>query len=158
MHAEAAILRSRIYKNMARNSGLHKPYWPLSSLLLLARVEQSLEALTLATVLGDGFIPYLLYVFMPSALDIAPCTLTNTQDLFTIGACANSYFFRRARLTGGQSSRDDDYTFSLPIELLGTLGWAGVVVGLAWEGTHPLYRGEFDRIAVVLAVMSSLEL
>jgi hypothetical protein len=33
------------------------------------------------------------------------------------------------------------------------LGWIAVVVGLIWEGTHPLYNGEFDRIAIALTVM-----
>ena len=45
----------------------------------------------------------------------------------------------------------------LPIELLGVLGWLGVVVSMVWEGTHPLYKGEFDRIAIALTVMSGFE-
>lgn len=37
-------------------------------------------------------------------------------------------------------------------------GWATVFVSLIWEATHPLYKGEFDSIAVALAVMSCFEL
>lgn len=81
-----------------------------------------------------------------------------TQDLFTIGACAISWVFRNSRVSGGKTSRDDDHTFSLPIELLGVLGWLGVIISMVWEGTHPLYKGEFDRIAVALTVMSTFEL
>jgi hypothetical protein len=80
------------------------------------------------------------------------------QDLFTIGACFISWLFRRSRRHDIYTSRDDDHTFSLPIELLGMLGWLGVVISLVWEGTHPLYKGEFDKIAVALTVMSGFEL
>jgi len=57
----------------------------------------------------------------------------------------------------GTSDRDDDYTFFLPIELGGFLGWASVVVGLIMEATHPIYKGEFDRIAIALTVMSAIQ-
>ena len=79
------------------------------------------------------------------------------QVLFTFGACTISFLFRLNRKDGFYG-RDDDYTFSLPIELLATLGWAGVFVGLVWEGTHPLYEGEFDKTGIALTVMSCLEL
>lgn len=42
--------------------------------------------------------------------------------------------------------------------MLGLLGWTAVVVGLIWEGTHPLYQGEFDKIAIALTVMSFFEM
>ena len=57
----------------------------------------------------------------------------------------------------GNSERDDDYTFFLPIELVGFLGWTAVVVGLILEATHPIYKGQFDRIAIALTVMSALQ-
>ena len=107
---------------------------------------------------GDGSIPYLLYVSCLHPEICATHTDKYTQDLFTIGACVISWLFRKARQASGKTYRDDDHTFSLPIELLGVLGWLGVVISLAWEGTHPLYEGEFDRIAVALTVMSAIEL
>lgn len=82
---------------------------------------------------------------------------TMSLDLFTIGACVNSWFFRSTAMDKGSSVRDDDYTFFLPIEVLGFLGWAAVVVGLIWEALHPLYKNEFDRIAIALTVMSAFQ-
>jgi hypothetical protein len=93
-----------------------------------------------------------------SALTFVPHADEYMQDLFTIGACAISWLFRKGRQATSQSYRDDDHTFSLPIELLGALGWLGVVISMVWEGTHPLYKGEFDSIAVTLTVMSGIEL
>jgi len=60
-------------------------------------------------------------------------------------------------MEAGNSKRDDDYTFFLPIELVGFLGWIAVVIGLLWEATHPIYKGEFDHIAIALTVMSTIE-